>query len=318
MNIKRIKEATAAVIDKMEITDPLLIEKLISIKSEDVMYEYKQGVAERHKEFWEKETAKAAALRNSKVMKSDEGTHSLIESASLKVYMSNELNRQQHCLTFNEKRIITVGAAMLTKYDCIEGHSPVVRVYLDDLISSFGMNARSARKALKEAALTLITKNIRWIDVDENGCKSYRSMSWTPEVKYDPNKGYLDIAIWHKVVPFLMSSPSGRFFTYAINNDFKKIKSKHTWRIFEIIKQWATFKGECVIEWDDLMFTLELAESYSNNFALTKAHIMNRAVKELKDILPFSFEVIRNGKSVSAIKFKPLQVKLDEPYYFAP
>jgi hypothetical protein len=324
---KRVRKATDTVLDQNGIIDPAMRDLVHLIKNEDIHIEIwneRQRVKDLHFENKRKREAEKDKenLTNESLgfyPESFFGAASIIENTDREdnsiqhpsIFMANELNKQQHCLSLNEKRIIAVAASKIKREHNIENSSPVMRVAISDLVNTYGMEKKSSSKALREASETLITKHIRWVHVNEDGSKLYNSVIWSPEVSYNPQEGYLDVALWHKIVPYLISSPKGNFFNYSLEGA-DSIQSKHTWRLFEILHQWKNFKGKFIeIKWDDLAFMLELKASYANSFALTKSHIFEKAVNELKNKLPFSYEPVRrgpSGKKVISVRFKLLPI----------
>lgn len=235
------------------------------------------------------------------------------------VWMSNALNAQSHSLNLNEKRIMMLAATKLRPDEVKPGHSPVIKIQIKDLIETFGMSKTSACMALmeagglrstatsinkstknKQAESGLTSKSIKWSSVDNKGNRTLSSMVWTPRSTYHKTEGWLELHIWHEVVPFL-TKLSKNFTRYSLA-DMKDVTSKNTWRLYEIILQFKS-RGEREIDIEDLIFMLDLKPSYVASFALTKQDILDPAVVELSKVLPFTYEAIRLGKKVIAVKF---------------
>ena len=91
-------------------------------------------------------------------------------------------------------------------------------------------------------------------------------------------------------------------FTKAQLTELLKLKSSSSYRIYWLLREYATF-GKRTIRLDELKAILGLSEEYDrfNNF---RARVLERAREELDQTdLPFTYEAIKQGREVTEIRF---------------
>ncbi|MGI4872561.1 MAG: replication initiation protein [Janthinobacterium lividum] len=123
--------------------------------------------------------------------------------------------------------------------------------------------------------------------------------------KYRGEEGALRVRFNDEVMPYLLQLHQN--FTKAQVVQLLKLKSPHSYRIYWLLKEYAGF-GTRVLGLEELKSILNLVGQYKQ-FPLFRLRVLDRAQQELSQTdLPFRFELLREGKSVSQIKFifKPL------------
>jgi len=125
--------------------------------------------------------------------------------------------------------------------------------------------------------------------------------------KYRGEEGALRVRFNDEVMPYLLQLH--RNFTKAQVVQLLKLKSPHSYRIYWLLKEYSTF-GNRVMGVDELKGLLNLDGQYKQ-FPLFRLRVLDRAQDELGQTdLPFEYELIRQGKSVSQIRFVFKQVAL--------
>jgi hypothetical protein len=125
--------------------------------------------------------------------------------------------------------------------------------------------------------------------------------------KYRGEEGALRVRFNDEVMPYLLQLHQN--FTKAQVVQLLKLKSPHSYRIYWLLKEYATF-GTRVLGVNELKGILNLDGQY-RQFPLFRLRVLDRAQQELsKTDLPFEYELLRAGKAVTQIKFlfKPLGV----------
>ncbi|GAB3243770.1 hypothetical protein GCM10027346_40880 [Hymenobacter seoulensis] len=118
--------------------------------------------------------------------------------------------------------------------------------------------------------------------------------------KYRGEEGALHVRFNDEVMPYLLQLQ--RNFTKAQVVQLLKLKSPHSYRIYWLLKEYAAF-GTRTVEVDELKALLSLEGQYKQ-FPLFKLRVLDRAQMELsKTDLPFEYELLRDGKAVSQIRF---------------
>jgi len=123
--------------------------------------------------------------------------------------------------------------------------------------------------------------------------------------KYRGEEGALRVRFNDEVMPYLLQLHQN--FTKAQVVQLLKLKSPHSYRIYWLLKEYATF-GVRVLGVEELKSILNLEGQYKQ-FPLFRLRVLDRAQKELSQTdLPFEYELLRDSKAVTQIKFlfKPL------------
>lgn len=126
--------------------------------------------------------------------------------------------------------------------------------------------------------------------------------------KYRGAEGALKVRFNDEVMPYLLQLHKN--FTKAQVVQLLKLKSPHSYRIYWLLKEYATF-GTRTLGVDELKSILSLEGQYKQ-FPLFKLRVLDKAQQELSQTdLPFEYELLRHGaKRVTHIRFtfQPLAV----------
>jgi hypothetical protein len=123
--------------------------------------------------------------------------------------------------------------------------------------------------------------------------------------KYRGEEGALRVRFNDEIMPYLLQLHQN--FTKAQLVQLLKLKSPHSYRIYWLLKEYATF-GSRSVGVEELKSLLTLDGQYKQ-FPLFRLRVLDRAQQELsKTDLPFEYELLREGKKVTKIRFvfKPL------------
>lgn len=92
-------------------------------------------------------------------------------------------------------------------------------------------------------------------------------------------------------------------FTKAELKHLHKLKSVSSHRLYWLLKEYAAF-GRRTVSLSELRNLLGLTTEYEGRFDHFRARVLNRAQQELQETdMPFTYEMVRQGKSVSEIRF---------------
>jgi len=131
--------------------------------------------------------------------------------------------------------------------------------------------------------------------------------------KYRGAEGALRVRFNDEVMPYLLQLHKN--FTKAQVAQLLKLKSPHSYRIYWLLKEYATF-GARTLGLDELKGILSLEGQYKQ-FPLFKLRVLDKAQQELSQTdLPFEYELLRvGGKAVTHIKFtfQPLVALVEAP-----
>jgi hypothetical protein len=117
---------------------------------------------------------------------------------------------------------------------------------------------------------------------------------------YLEGEGLIEAQFNDLLLPYLLELRDN--FTKAQLTELLKLKSASSYRIYWLLREYATF-GKRTIKLDELKAILGLDQEYDrfNNF---RARVLERAKAELAETdLPFTYEAVKQGKAVTEIRF---------------
>ena len=221
---------------------------------------------------------------------------SLIEQPT--VTQDNNLISSSYAMSLNEKRLLVLA---LSKVDpmgkaWLEGGK--AKVTVREWSEVFGIDTKVAYERLRLASKELYNRSVRISGDSENG----EEIRWLSAQKYRKNNGFVEISFGREMVYYL-SGMVDQFTSYQLLR-VSGLKSIHSIRMYELAKQFVE-TGWRYIRIDDLRDMFRLNNSYSNWRDLKK-RVIDRACIEVtaKSDLRVSYETIKNGRSVHAIKIK--------------
>lgn len=226
--------------------------------------------------------------------------------AELQVNMSNALARSAHNLNLSEKRII---AACIAKTDQMPNMEAVkqrgawlVRLSAADYAEAFDIGLDAAYEQLQSAADNLFNRYIRTTRQTRKGIEEYK-FRWVGGVRYHKGEGWVELDWWHEVVPHLFDL-KGQFTKYKLKQA-SALRSKHSWRLFELMQSWQdTGRYQPTIE--DFCKSMEVPESYLKDFKSIRTRVIEPAVKELieKNNMLITWTTQNAGRKVIGLTFK--------------
>jgi plasmid replication initiation protein len=226
--------------------------------------------------------------------------------AELQVNMSNALTRSAHSLSLAEKRIV---AACIAKTDQIPNMTAVrqrgawlVRLSAADYAETFGVDLNTAYDQLQAASKNLFRRYIRTTRKTRKGIEIYE-FRWVGGVKYHKGEGWVELDWWHEVVPHLFGLRK-EFTSYKLKQT-SALRSKHSWRLFELLQSWQdTGLYQPTIE--EFCMAMDVPESYTKDFKSIRIRVIEPAVKELiqKNNMLITWETQNAGRKVIGLSFK--------------
>lgn len=226
--------------------------------------------------------------------------------AELQVNMSNALARSAHSLNLSEKRII---AACIAKTDQMPNMEKVqqrgawlVRLSAADYAETFGVDLDTAYTQLQTGSKNLFRRYIRTTRPTRKGVEIYEC-HWVGGVRYHKGEGWVELDWWHEVVPHLFNL-KGSFTKYKLKQA-SALRSKHSWRLFELMQSWQdTGRYEPSIE--DFCASMEVPDSYRKDFKSIRTRVIEPAVQELieKNNMLITWATQNAGRKVIGLSFK--------------
>jgi len=120
---------------------------------------------------------------------------------------------------------------------------------------------------------------------------------------YESDRGGVVASFNPLIMPYLLQLRESGNFTLAQLEQLNKLKSFYSYRIYWLLKEYATF-GERTITIAQLRFLLDLQEGEYPRFNNLRARILDKAQSEMQQTdMPFTYELRKQGKVVSEVKF---------------
>ena len=224
----------------------------------------------------------------------------------MQVNMSNALTRSAHSLSLAEKRIV---AACIAKTDQMPNMTQVrqrgawlVRLSAADYAETFGVDLNTAYEQLQGASENLFNRYIRTTRKTRKGIEEYK-FRWVGGVRYHKGEGWVELDWWHEVVPHIFGL-RGQFTKYKLKQA-SALRSKHSWRLFELLQSWQdTGLYQATVE--DFYLAMDVPDSYRINFKEVRRRVIEPAVKELiqKNNMLITWTTQNAGRKVIGLEFK--------------
>lgn len=169
----------------------------------------------------------------------------------------------------------------------------------------FKMAPQNSYVALKKAVNKLLKTDIT---VPEDGTTSYWRINVCSQAKYVKDEGKIEIQFTDSIMPYLKQVKE-RFMVYNLA-DISNFKSIYATRLFELLQEFKE-TGWMLKSLDELRHSFSVGRKYTN-YGHFKSRTIVPACEEINKNyhMKVRFEEIKEGKSVTAIKFifKPVIV----------
>ncbi len=236
----------------------------------------------------------------------------LDKKAAQYVSMANELIKAAHNLTLMEKRVLMLAISKIDSKAKPNVNS-LVKLTVHEFVAEFGINEDSAYREIKKAVKGVRRRYARFFSIDTDGQPLEHDIDWTTRANYKDTEGWIEVSINGDLNPYLYELKS-HFTTYKLSRA-SALRSIYSWRLFELLMQFKK-TGLVNIGINEFNHSLEVPDTYKQDFSLLRMRVIEPAVKEIreKDGLLVEWEAIKAGRKVKALKFTfptEQQLKLD-------
>jgi plasmid replication initiation protein len=209
---------------------------------------------------------------------------------------SNDLINAHYRLNIFESRIIFLLASMVQPQD-MEFKRYTFKA--KEIASMLGLTGNSIYVELEKITLSLLKKTFTIKTERENKKDSLLQINWLASAEYID--GVVELEFSPKLKPYFLQLKA-KFTSYKLH-DVIRLKSIHSFRIYELLKQYQKF-GNRTFELEELRELLNVGEDYPR-YANFKAKVLLVAQKDIaeKTDMNFDLEEIKKGRSVTKIKF---------------
>lgn len=236
----------------------------------------------------------------------------LYESKTPKVYKSPKLNHSNFGdFTHTDYQVYLMLLSKLGGVDKNGKYLQPKELKRDHTLSAkefghmFKMAPQNSYVALKKAVNKLLKTDIT---VPEEGTTSYWRINVCSQAKYVKDEGKIEIQFTDSIMPYLKQVKE-RFMVYNLA-DISSFKSIYATRLFELLQEFKE-TGWMIKSLDELRHAFAVGNQYPK-YANFKARTIVPACDEINRNyhIKLHFEEIKEGKSVTAIKFmfKPVIV----------
>ena len=166
----------------------------------------------------------------------------------------------------------------------------------------------SANVPYSEVAAMVKQLTRRALDIEKLGPEGRRqkdpdiiSIPLMSFASYSKSEGTVVSRFNDAIRPYLLQLRDN--FTKAEIKHLQKLKSVSSHRIYWLLKEYAAF-GRRTVSLSELRNLLGLTTEYEGRFDHFRTRVLDRAQQELRETdMPFTYEMIRQGKSVTEIRF---------------
>lgn len=236
----------------------------------------------------------------------------LYASKTPKVYKSPKLNHSNFGdFTHTDYQVYLM---LLSKLDGVDKNGKYLQpeeVKREHTLSAkefggiFKTDLSNSYKALRRAVNKLLKTDVT---VPEEGTTSYWRINVCSQAKYVKDGGKIEIQFTDSIMPYLKQVKE-RFMVYNLS-DISNFKSIYATRLFELLQEFKE-TGWMIKSLDELRHAFSVGSKY-NNYGHFKSRTIVPACEEINNNyhIKIHFEEIKEGKSVTAIKFifKPVIV----------
>lgn len=223
-----------------------------------------------------------------------------LEARNRTITKSNELiQKSRFNLSLQQQKIVLYLISQITPYD---DDFKLYEFSIQEFCRICGIDETSGKnyQDLKDAIKEIRDKSI-WITL---GTGRETTIAWIEKPYIDPGSGMIQIRLDKDMKPFLLQLKQN-FTSYELLWTLH-FKSKYTIRLYELVKSihyhdLETYEKVYALEELKKLLNAETYKTYQT----FKERVLKRAVNEINQYSDqnLSYEAIKNGRSVSKIKF---------------
>jgi plasmid replication initiation protein len=221
------------------------------------------------------------------------------------IVVSGSLVAARYSLSVAEHIVILIVLGKLDQSLNIENNKSFY-VSVDEYCEIRNVDRSVAFKQLKQAADTLFERELLYQELDEKEQLFNVRSRWVSSCSYDVDKKGIKIKFVPEILKHLIELKSN-YATLRLS-EFGKLNSNYTMRILQLLclNRFQGKKGSYEIELDELLFMLEVPDSY-NTYAMFKMRVLKPTIKELgevgKKIVNIKLVEKKIGKKVAKLQF---------------
>ncbi|MCS3612967.1 replication initiation protein [Salinibacter ruber] len=214
------------------------------------------------------------------------------------VVKANQLIRGRINWTKLEHRVVAMLVAQLKKED---ESFEMQRVHISDLMDMAQVSSRDIYDRAEEVCRKLLNQKVHVRTSTDDGRRVYQGYNCLSTCRYVEGSGYIEAKFNDDMKPFLLQLKR-QFTMYRLQN-FMRLSSQHSMRMYELIKMREGLRHLC-LSVEELREVLCCEHTY-DRFSDFKRYVLERARTEIADTcdIYFTYKVERDGRT-------PVRVRL--------
>ena len=214
------------------------------------------------------------------------------------VVKANQLIRGRINWTKLEHRVVAMLVAQLKKDD---ESFEMQRVHISDLMDMAQISSRDIYDRAEEVCRKLLNQKVHVRTSTDDGRRVYQGYNCLSTCRYVEGSGYIEAKFNDDMKPFLLQLKR-QFTMYRLQN-FMRLSSQHSMRMYELIKMREGLRHLC-LSVEELREVLCCEHTY-DRFSDFKRYVLERARTEIADTcdIYFTYKVEREGRT-------PVRVRL--------
>ncbi|SDM64572.1 Initiator Replication protein [Catalinimonas alkaloidigena] len=229
------------------------------------------------------------------------------------VWQSNELVNARFTFQRLEQRIFLQTIASIRRDD---NEFRDVDIDIRDMLG-YELGG-TAYQMIRDTCSSLLGKKIEMeddVELRQSTRRRYRGYVLFTTVQYVEGTNTIKARLSPEIMPFLLQLKSK--FTKAELDELMELDSHYSYRIYWLLKQFASFRATRDIQIDELKSMFRLEGKYDRYVDFRK-NVIDQAQAELADTeMAFDYETITHKRRAVAIRFKLLKHKSDQLDLFA-
>ncbi len=214
------------------------------------------------------------------------------------VVKANHLIRGRINWTKMEHRVVAMLVAQLKQED---ESFEMQRVHISDLMDMAQVSSRDIYDRAEEVCRKLLNQKVHVRTSTDDGRRVYQGYNCLSTCRYVEGSGYIEAKFNDDMKPFLLQLKR-QFTMYRLQN-FMRLSSQHSMRMYELIKMREGLRHLC-LSVEELREVLCCEHTY-DRFSDFKRYVLERARTEIADTcdIYFTYKVERDGRT-------PVRVRL--------
>jgi plasmid replication initiation protein len=214
------------------------------------------------------------------------------------VVKANHLIRGRINWTKMEHRVVAMLVAQLKQED---ESFEMQRVHISDLMDMAQVSSRDIYDRAEEVCRKLLNQKVHVRTSTDDGRRVYQGYNCLSTCRYVEGSGYIEAKFNDDMKPFLLQLKR-QFTMYRLQN-FMRLSSQHSMRVYELIKMQEGLRHLC-LSVEELREVLCCKHTYER-FSDFRRHVLERARTEIKGTCDtyYTYTVERDGRTPVRVRF---------------